>query len=327
VPNHLDWDSDGDGIKDVVEAGGTDANNDGKRDGCTPVTSNGSCVNGNLTPSDSDNDGFYDMYDTDSDGDGILDSVEGTCRPIATTPGCNTGDADGDGLTNGVECPNPSACTDTDADGTPNYNDTDSDGDGTADSAEGGAANAVNPCVPSTTPPACTTGDADGDGITNGSECSNPTACGDTDGDGTPNYLDSDSDNDGTADSAETGGPGASNPCLPSTTSVYCPTGDADGDGVINSTECHTPLTGCPDSDGDGTQDYQDTDSDNDGTLDGPDSARTNPCLPSSADAYCSSGDADSDGVTNRPARVLTQTVTEPLTIKTRTRTVTVRRT
>jgi hypothetical protein len=75
-------DADCDGINDEIEAGAT-------------LT--------NLV--DTDGDTYPDYIDTDSDGDGINDSVEGT--------------------------------TDSDGDGTPNYKDTDSDGDGINDSTEG----------------------------------------------------------------------------------------------------------------------------------------------------------------------------------------------
>jgi fimbrial isopeptide formation D2 family protein/uncharacterized repeat protein (TIGR01451 family) len=58
-------------------------------------------------PRDSDGDGNSDAFDTDSDDDGIPDSVEAG--------------------------PNPSTPVDTDSDGTPDYRDTDSDNDGRLD--------------------------------------------------------------------------------------------------------------------------------------------------------------------------------------------------
>ena len=51
----------------------------------------------------------------------------------------------------------------------------------------------------------CTTGDTDSDGVTNGVECPNPAACVNTDGDALADYLDTDSDNDTTLDSADAG--------------------------------------------------------------------------------------------------------------------------
>lgn len=299
IPNHLDPDSDNDTVKDVVEAGGTDANNDGKLDGCSPVDVNGSCVGGGLTLKDSDNDGIFDIYDTDSDNDGIPDSTEGSCQSPGSGATCNTGDADGDGLTNAQECANPLSCPDTDGDGIANYLDTNSDNDGVNDSLELDAAAAADACLPTSVAAACTTGDADNDGLSNGTECSNSFACPDTDGDGTRNYLDTDSDNDGVSDSAEASAAASVNACVPSNTNMYCTTGDSDADGVNNGTECQNPLAGCPDADGDGILDYLDTDADNDGVADGTDIGRTNACAPSTAVARCPSGDADNDGVNN----------------------------
>ncbi len=80
-------------------------------------------------------------------------------------------------------------------------------------------------------------GDEDGDGICDRFEGKDTNL--DTDGDGTPDYKDLDSDDDGIADSVEYG---------------YAESG--------------TPPT---DSDGDGTPDFQDTDSDGNGLADGVD--------------------------------------------------------
>ncbi len=88
--------------------------------------------------------------------------------------------------------------------------------------------------------------DSDSDGIADGVE-----GTGDTDGDGTPDYLDADSDGDGIADSVEgsgdTDGDG---------TDDYLDE-DSDGDGIPDSIE------GSGDLDGDGTPDFQDTTNDN----------------------------------------------------------------
>jgi hypothetical protein len=86
-------------------------------------------------------------------------------------------------------------------------------------------------------------GDDDRDGIFNGFECGNNegTNCIDTDGDGIPDYLDTDSDNDGIPDFIErecTSGVGSGNPCntdgdgIPDFRDV-----DSDGDGVLDSDE------------------------------------------------------------------------------------------
>jgi len=78
-----------------------------------------------------------------------------------------SGDTDGDGLTNEVECPE-FPCQDSDGDELPDCLDADSDGDGISDSAE----------------------------------CSSDP-CEDTDKDGMPDYIDRDSDNDGLNDKKE----------------------------------------------------------------------------------------------------------------------------
>ena len=80
VPNGLDLDSDGDGIKDITESNGTDADNDGKADGA--VDSNGvpATANGGLTPPNTDTTGNSNPYDTDSDGDGISESIDKATR-------------------------------------------------------------------------------------------------------------------------------------------------------------------------------------------------------------------------------------------------------
>ncbi len=93
ISNHLDLDSDNDGLFDLVESGAleepgvNDNNNDGRIDGA--VSSSGtngiySGIEDNDTPYalltytifDSDSDGTYDAYTLDADGDGCTDVVE-----------------------------------------------------------------------------------------------------------------------------------------------------------------------------------------------------------------------------------------------------------
>ena len=92
IPDRLDLDSDNDGIYDVVEAGGTDANNDGKIDGFTDVDADGLSDNVDninsghggtevtsgtpLPNADTDGDGIENRIDLDSDGDGCKDVLE-----------------------------------------------------------------------------------------------------------------------------------------------------------------------------------------------------------------------------------------------------------
>ena len=80
IPDYVDLDSDNDGILDAVEAGFTDADNDGKVDG-TGVDALDGASNWSLwlmwTPAvDTDSDTIPDHLDPDSDGDGISDAIE-----------------------------------------------------------------------------------------------------------------------------------------------------------------------------------------------------------------------------------------------------------
>ncbi|WP_299049514.1 hypothetical protein, partial [uncultured Polaribacter sp.] len=181
IPNSLDLDSDNDGIPDIVEAGGTDTNGDGKVDN---LNGDGTLIN------DTDNDGLDDLYDAnnggtaitdaDSDGDGVTNRLDL--------------DADNDGIPDVVEA----GGTDVNGDGkADNFADTDNDGfndviDGDVGN-DGTTENTANSLIATGT-------DSDNDGVPN----SYPN--GDTDGDGIPNYLDLDSDNDGIVDIIEAGG-------------------------------------------------------------------------------------------------------------------------
>ncbi|TBH75281.1 hypothetical protein EWU20_01525 [Aquirufa antheringensis] len=76
TPNFRDLDSDADQIKDVIEASGSDYNQDGIADGNIDEKGIPSSANKGLTPPDTDRDGKLDPYDVDSDGDGISDFDE-----------------------------------------------------------------------------------------------------------------------------------------------------------------------------------------------------------------------------------------------------------
>ncbi|MCA9583436.1 MAG: DUF4215 domain-containing protein, partial [Myxococcales bacterium] len=76
VPNHLDLDSDGDGLTDAFESGGTDDDGDGIADDCLPVTVSGACQNPVPVPPNTDETDGPDYLDTDSDGDGLGDLLE-----------------------------------------------------------------------------------------------------------------------------------------------------------------------------------------------------------------------------------------------------------
>ncbi|WP_421807777.1 gliding motility-associated C-terminal domain-containing protein [Flagellimonas sp.] len=127
---------------------------------------------------DSDGDGVPDHIDLDADNDGVLNTLE---------------DANLDGDNNPETNP-----TDTDGDGIPNYLDIDSDGDGLLDNYE--AQNFNNFQLPSGE-------DTDGNGLDDVYETDPGAGNGivpiDTDGDGIPDYVDLDSDNDGILDQNE----------------------------------------------------------------------------------------------------------------------------
>jgi large repetitive protein len=100
VDNHRDLDSDGDGISDVIESGGIDANGDGRQDGADTDRDGisevavGTAPGGHALPRpDSDRDGIPDALDLDSDNDGILDSREGLA------------DSDRDGIPDSLDAP------------------------------------------------------------------------------------------------------------------------------------------------------------------------------------------------------------------------------
>ena len=150
VNDYRDLDSDNDGILDLVEAGGDDADKDGKVDAF----------------SDANNDGYHNAYassplpiynndssteavalpnyrDIDSDGDSIDDTREGYSPADYSSPSIIK-DSDGDGIINhwdkssGGESITP---FDYDSDGVPDYQDQDSDNDGGSDIVEGNDAN------------------------------------------------------------------------------------------------------------------------------------------------------------------------------------------
>ncbi|MEM7209908.1 MAG: OmpA family protein [Pseudomonadota bacterium] len=258
INDGIEQDADGDGVDDATEAGPdpqnpVDSDNDGTPDFIDLDSDNDGIADVIEGNNDTDGDGIPDYLDPDSDNDGIPDAVEDTNLTGVDSDGDGiddgydvdvTGgvDLNGDGIDDSVAPP------DTDGDGIPDHLDIDSDNDGIPDTTEA----QLDP-----------TADTDGDGIndaydvdntggvdSNGDGIDDAVLPPDFDGDGVPDLLDLDSDNDGVLDVTEAGGT------------------DIDGNGVIDDLDDQGTIPNPPDTDGDGAPDYIDVDSNNDGTPD-----------------------------------------------------------
>ena len=264
----MDLDSDNDGIPDIIEAGGVDVNNDGVIDGFTDNNQDGladSTTSSPLPVDDFDKDGIADFLDSDSDGDGLSDTLESA-----------TVDTNGDGIADKFI-----TLIDTDSDDSPDYLDLDSDNDGILDSLEGlvdrdgdGHANAHdldsdNDGIPDIVESGALDTNGNGqvdkfadineDGLDDGLAVL-PLGRIDTDRDGLLDFQDLDSDNDGLPDTLES--PFAAE--------------DLNGDGQLdtvidmdgNGWRDNAPTESTLDNDGDGIFDHLDLDSDGDGSND-----------------------------------------------------------
>ncbi len=273
VPDYLDLDSDNDGILDIIEGqsgcvdtmpndgmcDGPDANDDGLADDAV-----------NDAP-DTDGDGTPDFLDLDSDNDGITDLAEGQSGCLDTTPAdavCDGPDTDMDGIADDIDDAvgagtTPTPEEDFDVDGVPDYLDLDSDNDGILDIIEGASS-----CADMNMNGVCDGPDSDGDGIadsidtTDGHGDEMPTIAPNTDGTDGPDYIDLDSDDDGTPDLGTSG-------CVDTTPEDdVCDGGDSDGDGIVDPQDPSDSFGTALDTDMDGISDTDDLDDDNDGILD-----------------------------------------------------------
>ncbi len=247
IPNYLDLDSDNDGIPDIIEALGVDANNDGKVDNFTDLNGDGLADNyfaasallitgpdvapvdgraDNYPNKNRDQDFRPNAYDLDSDGDGIVDVLEAGF-PDADLNGIVDGARGTNGWATVISSRSSLGLQFTDADPYPDYLDIDSDGDGIPDNIEGQSTNGYKlPVV----------GDTDGDGIANTYD--NIVGFGgsgillyDHDGDNIPDYRDLDTDADGQPDIIEGNDFNMNGLADDNVT----PTGlDTDGDGLDN---------------------------------------------------------------------------------------------
>ncbi|WP_411812029.1 DUF4347 domain-containing protein [Chryseobacterium scophthalmum] len=155
IPNHLDLDSDNDGISDAYEAGGNialvlDANCRVPYSLATdPLV--GSCPSGQpstvfATPLNTDGDGIPNFLELDSDNDGCPDATEAGVTGIVNTTAFGSPAATSSGLTNvgcftpgdtsWIDAGNANACIDTDGDGIRDVIDIDDDNDGVLDTIE-----------------------------------------------------------------------------------------------------------------------------------------------------------------------------------------------
>jgi hypothetical protein len=219
IPNFLDVDSDNDGIPDVVEVGGPDTDNNGRIDAFVDVNNDGlhdSYINGTAllqTGPDTNADGKADsypnknldrdfrpnVYDVDSDADGIVDVIEAGL-PDVNFDGKVDGVLGANGWSTSVSALAALNLRNSDADGKPDYLDIDADDDGIPDNIEGQTTSGYK--LPLLT-------DTDGDGLALPYDNLPAAFAGsgilvyDHDGDNTPDYRDQDSDADGLSDRIE----------------------------------------------------------------------------------------------------------------------------
>lgn len=213
--NHLDIDSDNDGIPDLIEAGGIDTNGDGHLD--APGVG--------IPPSnwDLDGDGVLNEFDLDADNDGIPDILESGGTDLNNDGRADVlTDGDGDGLvdaydpdtnndgvmdfparaliltTNTRDAANQASGytrSNFDNDRLPNAFDHDSDGDGIPDVIENGIQHVIGQATAS--------GPVGTDGWNIAQNAQSTFVLRNSDNDIRPNYLDIDSDGDGITDNVE----------------------------------------------------------------------------------------------------------------------------
>ncbi|SNS77375.1 Por secretion system C-terminal sorting domain-containing protein [Ekhidna lutea] len=272
INDFRDLDSDADGIPDLIEAGGTDADGDGRVDNYSDITGDGfhddydpdvfgtTLLRGSISKfaKDTDGDGLADYIDIDADGDGVIDNIEAQTSTGYTAPAGV--DTDGDGWDDNYDSDNGGTTPtlpDTDSDASSDYLDTDSDGDGVLDRTESrdSDSDGVADQLASGT-------DTDSDGLDDAfdpdcSPCGSITGVSapnqDTDTDSRPDYRDADDDGDGVLTSSEDfngNGNFADDMTQGGPNPDYLQfTDDPDGDGIPNIADLDDNNDGIPDSD------------------------------------------------------------------------------
>lgn len=285
VPDHLDLDSDNDGISDLVEAGHgqPDTDGNGRIDGAPAIFG----LNGLYNPIASDPDDFnatetYTRWDWDGDKVPDHDDLDSDNDAIndVTEAGYGAFDTNNDGKIGGTNSPaivnsaglstliDPAITShpiplppDRDNDGIRNWHDLDSDNDlildvEEADKPDGDDDGVLGTGVPVVDIFGKPTADANGQPVSTTSSPKN------TDGDIRYDFLDHDSDNDGILDVAEMGSDDPDNNGMPGSG-----TPAISSKGVPFGPNFH-PTSHPRDTDSDLVRDYRDLDADNDGIND-----------------------------------------------------------
>ncbi len=293
IPDHLDLDSDNDGITDLYEArhGMVDANGDGVIDGVPADFGANGLFNAlasdpdaldalaNYQPFDKDGDSVKDIDDLDSDNDGIYDVLEAQLYFTDEDDDGRIGDGSLAIYVNGIveilafertglPIPNP---RDHDGDLVPDFHDLDTDNDLIVDALESGQTDADGDAMIGIAPLT-----VDGNGVAMTDADGMPQTVTsfpfDVDGDVLHDFRDLDSDNDLIYDVIESGVNGvAIDPDLDGIGGMGVPVVDEEGNGLIKADADGTVIntTSNPaDNDGDGLFTFRDLDSDNDGLND-----------------------------------------------------------